>query len=98
MNFGKAIRTLRKHSNQSQQEFADDIGISQTSLSLIESGKTKPTDATLNRIAEKFKTRTAIITMAAIEVEKDVPPGKRKLFKELFPDFEENVWTLIFHK
>lgn len=98
MNFGKAVKTLREKSNQNQRDFADDIGISQTSLSLIESGKTKPTDATLEKIAAKFNTRIALIILAALDVETDLPPANRKVFKELFPDFEKKVLSLIFTK
>ncbi|MBC9911946.1 helix-turn-helix domain-containing protein [Chitinophaga varians] len=95
MNFGKVIRTLREQKQQNQRDFADYIGISQTSLSLIESGKTTPTDATLDRIAARFNTRKALLVMAAIETDKDLPPKTRKRFNDLFPTFEEDIWSLI---
>ncbi|WP_343743851.1 helix-turn-helix transcriptional regulator [Chitinophaga sp.] len=98
MNLGKVIKTLREHKGQNQRDFADYIGISQTSLSLIESGKTIPTDATLEGIAARFNTRRALLLMAAIEVDKDFPPKSRKRFNDFFPDFERRIWTLILNK
>lgn len=98
MNFGKVIRTLREHKGQNQRDFADYIGISQTSLSLIESGKTKPTDATLEGIATRFNTRIELLVMAAIEIDKDFPLKSRKRFNDFFPNFEAKIWTLILNK
>lgn len=98
MNFGKVIKTLREHKGQNQRDFADYIGISQTSLSLIESGKTTPTDNTLEGIATRFNTRKALLVMAAIEVDRDFSPKSRKRFNDFFPNFESRIWTLILDK
>ncbi|NLR78046.1 helix-turn-helix domain-containing protein [Chitinophaga eiseniae] len=97
MNFGKVVRKLREYSQKNQRNFADYIGISQTSLSFIESGKTIPTNATLDRIARRFKTRRALLVMAAFEVDKELSASKKNQFNNLLPNFEREIWSLIFN-
>lgn len=48
------IRTLMKHFGMSQKEFANEICISEGTLSSIFSGRNKPTLNTLNNIHERF--------------------------------------------
>ena len=49
--FGKVIAELRKHEDMGQQEFADEIGVSQPTLSRIERGKVLPDAFTYKRMA-----------------------------------------------
>jgi transcriptional regulator with XRE-family HTH domain len=42
IEFGKRVKEIRRRLNISQKDFASTIGISSSSLSEIESGKTKP--------------------------------------------------------
>lgn len=48
------IRTLMRHFGMSQKEFANEIRISEGTLSSIFSGRNKPTLNTLNNIRERF--------------------------------------------
>lgn len=48
------IKMVRKKNKLNQQEFAKIIGLSQTHISKIESGKGKPSDKTLRIIAVEF--------------------------------------------
>lgn len=47
---GKRIRLARNHRDLSQRELADRIGLHETYISLMESGKTNPTDKQLSAI------------------------------------------------
>lgn len=51
---GKNIRVLRKSQNMSQKEFADQIGTTQTSLSLYETSAKIPPSEILLKIADCF--------------------------------------------
>lgn len=48
----KAILDARKKTNLTQQQLADKIGINRADISKLENGKTNPTIALLQRIAE----------------------------------------------
>ena len=52
---GKIISKLRKQKGLSQEMFAIDLNISQSSVSNYESGITKPDVDTLQKLAEYFK-------------------------------------------
>ena len=49
--FGKVIAELRKHEGMGQQDFADEIGVSQPTLSRIERGKVLPDAYTYKQMA-----------------------------------------------
>ena len=51
INVGQKIRQLREHRNLSQQDIAEESGLSRNTLSLIERGQSSPTVSTLKRIA-----------------------------------------------
>ena len=50
--FGKALQELRIKSNMSQQELADAVGLSVSSISYYEHGKREPCVDTIARMAE----------------------------------------------
>jgi len=58
MNLGKPIKEIRKNRGMSQVVLAKRCGISQTSLSQIESGEVVPTKKTLLKIAVRLHTQT----------------------------------------
>lgn len=95
MNTAKAVKEIRKKSKMNQRVFAAEIGISQTALAQIETGKTLASDKTLESIAKNFNTTIDVIKMAGLEVEKDLPADKQDLFNELFPDFAEKIAAMI---
>lgn len=51
LRLGSLIRSYRQYAGYSQREFARLVGVTQTSISQIESGKQMPYDSTLERIA-----------------------------------------------
>lgn len=46
---------VRRGKRITQQELADIIGVTQTEISMIESGSRKPNDATLEKLGKYFK-------------------------------------------
>ena len=51
---GERIKSIRRHHNLTQIEFAQSLEISQGTLSEIESGKAKPSFDVLVRLADKY--------------------------------------------
>lgn len=52
INIGQAISGIRKERGLSQIQLANLIGITQTAMSMIETGKCQPSKVTLSKIAE----------------------------------------------
>lgn len=89
MNLGKSIRTFRKSliPKVGQREYAESIGISQTYLSHIESGKKEPSTTLLKLIADKHNTPMPVFLWFSME-EQDVNPEKAEIFKMLKPSVD----------
>jgi len=94
MNLGSAVKKLRKYKNLSQEDLARVSKLSQTTISLIESGKTTPFSGTIKRIASSLDTSEYIIYLLSME-EEDVPPNKKEKFDTLFPVLETLIKQLI---
>ncbi len=94
MNIGEAIKELRKKKGLSQTEFAQLCSLSQTSLSLIESGKTQPHENTINTIAEKLEVPPILLYFMTFS-EKDVPERKKEAYRILGPAIKSLVNQLF---
>lgn len=84
MDISKALKELRKQTVFTQKEFADKLGITQTYLSLLESGKKTPSMDLVQVYSQLMKMPLAVILWRSVN-EKDVHPSKKKAFKELKP-------------
>lgn len=67
---GTRIKQLRKQYNLSQEEFANKIGVSQTTITAWETGKAEPASSVVVKIANYFKVSTDFI----LEVNDSKPP------------------------
>ena len=54
MNIGEKVKSLRKQSNMSLRELAQDTGLSKTTLSDLENGTKNPSLDTVEKIATAF--------------------------------------------
>lgn len=93
MNIGKVIKDLRKEKGYNQTEFAAACDITQTSLSLIETGVKRPNPTTLKAICKKLEVPEMFLYILSAE-EKDVPKQKKYLYSILFPTIENMVKQL----
>jgi transcriptional regulator with XRE-family HTH domain len=57
--FGKQVATIRKSRNITQQQLAEDIGVSVVTIAYIETGKQWVRPKTLSAIAKSLKTNTS---------------------------------------
>lgn len=92
MNLGKAIKTLRKKQELSQEELAASANITQAALSRIENGK-RPSVVTLQKLSEVLEVPESLFYVMGIE-KGDVPAKKRKLYEQLFPIIESLIMQL----
>nr|WP_294946397.1 helix-turn-helix transcriptional regulator [uncultured Mucilaginibacter sp.] len=84
MNLGSVIKDIRKKKGQTQVEFANACGITQTYLSQIESNLKEPNLSTLKSISEELGMPLPILFFLSIN-EDDVKPNKVEALKTLSP-------------
>lgn len=94
MDIGKQIKELRKHRNISQVDLAARVGVSQTSLSLIETGENNPSEKTVKEISKVLRIPVPILYFLSFS-EDDVPIEKRALYKSLSPHIKGLVQELF---
>ena len=89
MNLGKSIKNLRKSLSPKvgQIEYAESIGISQTYLSHIDSGKKEPSMTLLKLISDKHAVPMPVFLWFSLD-EADVHPEKLYAFKILKPSVD----------
>ena len=59
MSVGSRIKDLRKSLGLTQQEFADRVGIKQSTVATYEAGRNVPSDAVISLICREFNVREA---------------------------------------
>lgn len=94
MKINKTIKDLRIQKGIKQGDLATRIGISQTSLSLIESGAKHPSQETLKKVCDIFEIPQPFIYYLSLE-ESDIPENKRELFKNLEPKLKNDIKSLF---
>lgn len=90
MDLGTAIRNFRKQRGQTQNEFADSCGISQTYLSQIENNSKEPNLSTLKDISLSLDVPLPILFFLSLSNE-DVKPHKREAFNLVSPSIKSLV-------
>ena len=69
MNYSKAIRTARALADMPQRELAERVGMDASLISMLESGKRKPSLNTLEKIAKALNIPFHLFTLLAAERE-----------------------------
>lgn len=95
MEIGRTIKELRKKKNLSQMEFRKLCGLSQTSLSQIENGITRPSRRNLIKICDALGIPEHLLYLMSIE-ESDVTDSKKEAFKVLFPTVKDLLLKLFY--
>jgi transcriptional regulator with XRE-family HTH domain len=94
MNIGKAIKQVRQHFEMSQVELSELSGISQTSISQMESGVKNPSKSSIKKICEVFEIPEAILYVMGME-DSDVPGSRKQLYKDLYPAMKDFAIQMI---
>lgn len=94
MNYGKSIRELRTNKmNQSQVVFSEAIGITQSYLSQVESGKKKPSTDLIEAISKYCNVPVAAMMLLSVTIN-DVPKHKQDIFRTLNPYITDLIKSL----
>jgi transcriptional regulator with XRE-family HTH domain len=88
MNIALAVKKWRKYNKIKQYILAKEIGVTQSYLSLIESGKKTPSIEVLEKVCEFFNKPMPVLLWFGLE-ENDIPENKREIFKSIKPSFDE---------
>ncbi len=94
MNIGATIKTVRKQANFTQEELSTATGLSQTSISQIESGHKRPSKTSLKKICRALNVPEAVVYILSIE-DTDVPSSRRKVFEQLYPEIKSLALQLL---
>lgn len=95
MEIGNTIKELRKKKKLSQTELARLCGISQTSLSQIETDVSRPSRKTLEHICQVLEIPEQLIYLLSLEKE-DIPDDKKDLYPKLFPVVKDMMLSLFY--
>lgn len=90
MDLGSIIKNTRKRKGQSQTEFAQSCGITQTYLSQIENNQKEPNLATLKEISKNLDIPLPILFFLSLN-EEDIPEEKRKAFEIVTPSVKSLI-------
>lgn len=82
MDFGQAIRTLRKEHDMTQVQLAERCSVSRNAVSAWETGIGYPPKAAVERICRAFDIPVAYFILESIE-EGDIPERNREVFLTL---------------
>lgn len=94
MNIGNAIKKVRTQFGLSQVELSLKTGLSQTSISQIESGAKNPSKRSIKLICKALEIPEAILYVMGME-DIDVPDSKRVVFNKLYPAMKDFAIQLI---
>lgn len=94
MHLGQVIAIERKRKGMNQYQFADAVGLTQTSVSQIEVGNSHPSKNNLDKISEVLDVPVAILHWKALGVE-DVPEHKKDAFVKLKPAIDNFIDFLL---
>ncbi len=95
MNIGNAIKKLRKQKGMNQSEFGDKCGLSQTALSQIETGFSRPNKKTLEKICSVLEVPEFLLYLLSMD-EEDVPDDKKQQYKSTYPLIKDLVINLFY--
>ncbi len=91
MKVGEIIKLIRTKRGISQKEMADQFGISQNYLSLIETHKKRPSIETIDTFAKKFGISKEALLFVTSEIPSELDENAKQDFKKL----QDNILYLI---
>ena len=94
MKIGHAIKKLRKDAVLNQKTYAWRIGITQTYLSLIESGKRTPNMSVIEKISEFHEVPISILFWFSLE-ESEVSETKKEYYRLIKPTLDRLIESIL---
>lgn len=84
MNLGNVIKNIRKQKGQTQGEFAESSGITQTYLSQIENNLKEPNLSTLKSISQSLDIPLPVMFFLSL-TDEDIQTDKKESFELIKP-------------
>lgn len=97
MELGLQLKSIRKIKGYTQKQVCDEVGMSQTYLSHVETGKVNVSSNLLNFMCWFYKVPPQFVYWKTLK-DTDVPLRKRKQFKQLNPVMLSLIDTIIKEK
>lgn len=94
MNLGIAIKSVRRQMGITQYDLSEMCGISQTSLSQIETGTKRPSPRTIKRICEVLEVPESVIYILGMQ-DTDVPESKQNVYNLIFPSIRNLALQIV---
>lgn len=94
MNIGNAIKQVRLHFDLSKVELSERTGLSQTSISQIESGVKNPSKSSIQKICAALEIPEAILYVMGMD-DADVPASRKHAYRLLYPAMKVFAIQLI---
>lgn len=88
---GKNIKALRKQFNYSQNDLANLLDVSQTSVAHYEAGTRQPTIETLMRLSQLFDETIDRLVGHSIMTEKNIPRKKTKKYNDIVDELLQSL-------
>ncbi|MBP7556735.1 MAG: helix-turn-helix transcriptional regulator [Chitinophagaceae bacterium] len=85
---------IQNYVEHSQVELSERTGLSQTSISQIESGAKNPSKKSVKKICEAFEIPEAILYVMGMK-DADVPVPRKGVFKDLYPAMKDFAIQMI---
>lgn len=91
------IRTVRKNQEKTQKEFAEAIGMTQTSLSMIETGKIGVSNKTVKVICTTYNINEEWLRTGCGEMHMQSPREKEflEIFRSLAPETQQYILSTV---
>lgn len=94
MDIGKAIKLLLQKRNMSQKDLAQAAGLSETTISLILTKKSRPRTDTLEAIAKVLDVSPEMLLFLGLNKD-DVPADRKHIYDAMWPVLEKTFMTLF---
>lgn len=94
MNIGNAIKAIRKKLEITQSELAEKCGLSQTSLSQIETGAKRPSQKTISKLCKSMDIPESLIYIVAMQ-DADVPESKKGIYNLVYPSIRALALQMV---
>jgi transcriptional regulator with XRE-family HTH domain len=92
MNIGQAIKILRQKNGMTQPQLAAKCGISTNALCSLETGKSYPAKATIEKLCQALCIPQAYLLVSSIQ-EDDFPEEKRVLYRAMLEPLRNELLT-----
>lgn len=94
MNYGKTIKKYREDRKMTQQELADQVGVTQAAIGFYEKNKREPDAHNLKKISDALDIPLPLFIWLSVDMA-DVKPRLRPAFKDLKASVDNLIKSIL---